>query len=84
MGCILLFKNPEDELEYLELKRQERVKRIHLIRKLLICLKEEDFELYRHFIANHKTFKRLLKSSIQHYINRWLAFKRIQKLWNIF
>ena len=77
MGCILLFKNPEDELEYLEFKRQERVKRIHLIRKLLTCLKEEDFELYRHFIANHKTFKRLLKSSIQHYITRWLAFKRI-------
>ena len=77
MGCILLFKNPENELEYLEFKRQKRVKRIYLIRKLLTCLKEEDFELYRHFIANHKTFKRLLKSSIQHYINRWLAFKRI-------
>ena len=77
MGIILLFKNPKDELKYLEFKMQERVKRIHLIRKLLTCLKEEDFELYRHFIANHKTFKRLLKSSIQHYINRWLAFKRI-------
>ena len=77
MGIILLFKNPKDELKYLEFKRQERVKRIHLIRKLLTCLKEEDFELYRHFIANHKTFKRLLKSSIQHYINRWLAFKRL-------
>ena len=84
MRCILLFKNPEDELKYLEFKRRKRVKRIHLIKKLLTCLKEEDFELYRHFIANHKTFKRLLKSSIQHYINRWLAFKRIQKLWNIF
>ena len=77
MGIILLFKNPKDELKYLEFKRRERVKRIHLIKKLLTCLKEEDFELYRHFIANHKTFKRLLKSSIQHYINRWLAFKRI-------
>ena len=77
MGIILLFKNPKDELEYLEFKRQKRIKRIYLIKKLLTCLKEEDFELYRHFIANHKTFKRLLKSSIQHYINRWLAFKRI-------
>ena len=77
MGCIFLFKNPEKELKYLEFKRRERVKRIHLIRKLLICLKEEDFKLYRHFIANHKTFKRLLKSSIQYYINRWLTFKRI-------
>ena len=77
MGIILLFKNPKDELKYLEFKRRERVKRIHLIKKLLTCLKEEDFELYRHFIANHKTFKRLLKSSIQPYINRWLAFKRI-------
>lgn len=77
MGCILLFKNPEDELKYLEFKKQKRIKRIHLIRKLLTYLKEEDFELYHHFIANHKTFKRLLKSSIQYYINRWLAFKRI-------
>ena len=77
MGCILLFKNPEDELKYLEFKRQKRIKRIHLIKKLLICLKEEDFELYRHFIANHKTFKRLFKLSVQYYINRWLAFKRI-------
>ena len=77
MGYTLLFKSKKDQLEYLEFKRQERVKRICLIRKLLTCLKEEDFELYRHFIANHKTFKRLLKSSIQHYINRWLAFKRI-------
>ena len=77
MGIILLFKNTEDELKYLEFKKQKRIKRIHLIKKLLICLKEEDFELYCHFIANHKTFKRLLKSSIQHYINRWLAFKRI-------
>ena len=77
MGCILLFKNPEDELKYLEFKKQKRIKRIRLIKKLLTYLKEEDFELYRHFIANHKTFKRLLKSSIQHYINRWLAFKRI-------
>ena len=77
MGYILLFKNPEDELKYLEFKRQKRIKRIHLIRKLLICLKEEDFELYRHFIANHKIFKRLFKSSIRYYINRWLAFKRI-------
>ena len=84
MGIILLFKNPKDELKYLEFKRRERVKRIHLIKKLLTCLKEEDFELYRHFIANHKTFKRLFKSSIQYYINRWLAFKRIWKLWNIF
>ena len=77
MGYILLFKNSEDELKYLEFKKQKRIKRIHLIRKLLICLKEEDFELYRHFIANHKIFKRLLKSSIQYYINRWLTFKRI-------
>ena len=77
MRCILLFKNPEDELKYLEFKRRKRVKRIHLIKKLLTCLKEEDFELYRHFIANHKTFKRLLKSSIQHYINRWFTSKRI-------
>ena len=77
MGIILLFKNSEDELKYLEFKKQKRIKRIHLIRKLLICLKEEDFELYRHFIANHKIFKRLFKSSIQYYINRWLAFKRI-------
>ena len=36
MGCILLFKNPEDELKYLEFKRQKRIKRIHLIKKLLI------------------------------------------------
>ena len=77
MGIILLFKNPEDELEYLEFKRQKRIKRIHLIRKLLTCLKEEDFELYRHFIANHKTFKRLFKSNIQYYINKWLTSKRI-------
>lgn len=84
MGIILLFKNPEDELKYLEFERQKRIKRIHLIRKLLTCLKEEDFELYRYFIANHKTFKRLLKSSIQHYINKHLTPKRIQNLWNIF
>ena len=84
MGIILLFKNPKDELKYLEFKRRERVKRIHLIKKLLTCLKEEDFELYRHFIANHKTFKRLLKSSIQHYINKHLTPKRIWKLWNMF
>ena len=84
MGYTLLFKSKKDQLEYLEFKRQERVKRIHLIRKLLTCLKEEDFELYRHFIANHKTFKRLLKSSIQHYINKHLTPKRIWKLWNIF
>lgn len=84
MGCILLFKNPEDELKYLEFKRQKRIKRIHLIKKLLTCLKEEDFELYRHFIANRKTFKRLLKSSIRHYINKHLTSKRIWKLWNIF
>ena len=84
MGIILLFKNPEDELKYLEFKRQERVKRIHLIRKLLTCLKEEDFELYRYFIANHKIFKRLFKSSVRHYINKRLAFKSIRKLWNIF
>ena len=44
MGIILLFKNPKDELKYLEFKRRERVKRIHLIKKLLTCLKEEDFE----------------------------------------
>ena len=73
MGIILLFKNSEDELKYLEFKRQKRIKRIHLIRKLLTYLKEEDFELYCHFIANHKIFKRLFKSSIQHYINKRLA-----------
>ena len=81
MGCILLFKNPEDELKYLEFKRQKRIKRIYLIRKLLTCLKEEDFESYRHFMANHKIFKRLLKSSIQHYINKYFTPKRV---WNIF
>lgn len=84
MGIILLFKNPEDELKYLEFKRQKRIKRIHLIRKLLTCLKKEDFELYYRFIANHKTFKRLLKSSIQYYINKYFTPKRVWKLWNIF
>lgn len=76
MGCILLFKNPEDELKYLEFKRQKRIKRIHLIKKLLTCLKEEDFELYYRFILDHKIFKRRK--------NKFFSFKNIRKLWNIF
>ena len=76
MGYTLLFKSKKDQLEYLEFKRQERVKRIHLIRKLLTCLKEEDFELYYRFILDHKIFKRRK--------NKFFSFKNIRKLWNIF
>ena len=76
MENILLFKNSEEELKYLEFKRQKRIKRIHLIKKLLTCLKEEDFELYYRFILDHKICKRRK--------NKFFSFKNIRKLWNMF